>query len=56
MVHESERQTDEPVLVDLVLADDPVAAEEETERMMAVADRLARASRWCWAPARKEGG
>lgn len=43
MVRESERQVDDPVLVDLVLSDDPVAAEEETERMMAaVGDCLAR--------------
>jgi uncharacterized protein (DUF58 family) len=43
MVRESERQTDDPVLVELHLSDDPVVAEEEAERMMsAVADCLAR--------------
>jgi len=35
MVRESERQTDDPVLVELVLPDDPTAAEAEAERMMA---------------------
>jgi hypothetical protein len=35
MVRESERQTDEPVLVELVLPADPAAAEAEAERMMA---------------------
>jgi uncharacterized protein (DUF58 family) len=35
MVRESERQTDEPIVVDLVLSEDPVAAEGEAERMMA---------------------
>jgi len=42
MVRESERQTDDPVLVELTLPDDPVAAEEAAERMMAaVGDCLA---------------
>ena len=35
MVRESERQTDDPVLVELVLPDAPTAAEAEAERMMA---------------------
>ena len=35
MVRESERQTDDPVLVELVLPADPAAAEAEAERMMA---------------------
>jgi uncharacterized protein (DUF2384 family) len=34
MVRESERQADDPVLVELVLPADPVAAEAEAERMM----------------------
>ncbi|HEY4928526.1 MAG TPA: DUF58 domain-containing protein [Acidimicrobiales bacterium] len=43
MVRESERQVDDPVVVDLVLPDDPAAAEEEAERMMAaVGNCLAR--------------
>jgi len=43
MVRESERQTDEPIVVELVLPVDPEAAEVEAERMMAaVADHLAR--------------
>ncbi len=42
MVRESERQTDDPVLVELVLPEDPAAAEAEAERMMAaVGDCLA---------------
>ncbi len=35
MVRESERQTDDPVLVELVLPADPAGAEAEAERMMA---------------------
>jgi hypothetical protein len=35
MVRESERQTDDPVTVELVLPADPEAAEAEAERMMA---------------------
>jgi uncharacterized protein (DUF58 family) len=35
MVRESERQTDDPVLVELDLPTDPAAAETEAERMMA---------------------
>ncbi len=35
MVRESERPTDDPVFVELVLPIDPAAAEAETERMMA---------------------
>jgi uncharacterized protein (DUF58 family) len=35
MVRESERQTDDPVLVELDLPTDPAAAEAEAERMMA---------------------
>jgi uncharacterized protein (DUF2384 family) len=43
MVRESERQTDEPVLVELVLPQEVGAAEEEAERMMAaVSDCLDR--------------
>ena len=43
MVRESERQTDEPIVVELVLSHDPSAAEIEAERMMAaVGDCLAR--------------
>ncbi len=43
MVREYERQTDDPVLVELILPDDPSAAEAEAERMMAaVGDCLAR--------------
>ena len=42
MVRESERQTDDPVLVELVLSEDPATAEIEAERMMAgVSDCLA---------------
>jgi len=42
MVRESERQTDDPVLVELLLSADPATAEIEAERMMAgVADCLA---------------
>ena len=43
MVRESERQTDEPIVVELVLPQDSSAAEIEAERMMAaVGDCLAR--------------
>ena len=43
MVRESERQTDEPIVVELTLPVDPTAAEAEAERMMAaVGDALAR--------------
>ena len=43
MVRESERQTDDPILVELVLSADPADAEEEAERMMsAIADCLVR--------------
>jgi uncharacterized protein (DUF58 family) len=35
MVREKERQTDDPVVVDLTLPPDPVAAEAESERVMA---------------------
>jgi uncharacterized protein (DUF58 family) len=43
MVRESERQTDEPIVVELVLSQDPAAAENEAEHMMAtVGDFLAR--------------
>ena len=35
MVREKERQTDDPVVVDLALPPDPVAAEAESERVMA---------------------
>ena len=43
MVRESERQTDEPIIVELILPLDPTAAESEAERMMAaVGDCLAR--------------
>jgi hypothetical protein len=35
MVREKERQNDDPVVVDLVLPQDPVAAEAESERVMA---------------------
>ncbi len=35
MVRESERQTDDPVTVEVVLPDDPTEAESEAERMMA---------------------
>jgi uncharacterized protein (DUF58 family) len=35
MVREKERQTDEPIVVDLALPPDPVAAEAESERVMA---------------------
>lgn len=43
MVRDYERQTDEPVVVELVLPDDPFAAELEAERMMAaVGDCLVR--------------
>jgi uncharacterized protein (DUF58 family) len=35
MVREKERQTDDPVVVDLVLPPDPAAAEAESERVMA---------------------
>jgi len=43
MVRESERQTDEPIVVELVLPVDPAAAELEAERMMAaVTECLAR--------------
>ncbi len=34
MVRESERQTDDPITVELVLPDDPAQAEAEAERMM----------------------
>ncbi len=43
MVRESERPTDDPVFVELVLPHDAVAAEAEAERVMAgIADCLAR--------------
>lgn len=43
MVRESERQTDEPIVVELILPPDPTVAESEAERMMAaVGDCLAR--------------
>ena len=43
MVRESERPTDDPVFVEMVLPFDPMAAEAEAERVMAgVADCLAR--------------
>jgi hypothetical protein len=35
MVREKERQTDDPIVVDLTLPADPVAAEAESERVMA---------------------
>jgi len=35
MVREKERHTDDPVVVDLTLPPDPVAAEAESERVMA---------------------
>jgi hypothetical protein len=35
MVREKERQTDDPIVVDLVLPSDPLAAEAESEKMMA---------------------
>ncbi len=43
MVREKERQTDDPVVVELVLPADPIAAEAESERVMAaLAHHLAR--------------
>ena len=43
MVRESERPTDDPIYVELVLPTDPAAAEAEAERMMAgVSDALVR--------------
>jgi hypothetical protein len=35
MVRERERQTDDPIVVELVLPTDPLAAEAECERVMA---------------------
>jgi uncharacterized protein (DUF58 family) len=43
MVRETERQRDDPIVIDVVLPDDPTLAEAETERVMgAVTDFLAR--------------
>jgi uncharacterized protein (DUF58 family) len=43
MVRETERQRDDPIVIDVVLPDDPTLAEAETERVMAAAtDFLAR--------------
>jgi Protein of unknown function DUF58 len=39
MVREKERQTDDPIMVDVVLPRDILAAETETERVMAAVDR-----------------
>jgi uncharacterized protein (DUF58 family) len=39
MVREKERQTDDPIVVDVVLPRDVLAAEAETERVMAAVDR-----------------
>jgi hypothetical protein len=36
MVRERERQTDEPVVIEVVLPEDPAAAEAESERVMGV--------------------
>ena len=38
MVREKERQTDDPIVVDVVLPRDVLAAEAETERVMAAVD------------------
>jgi hypothetical protein len=35
MVRETERQRDDPIVIDVVLPDDPARAEAETERVMA---------------------
>ena len=58
MVRESERPTDDPVFVELVLPDDPVAAEAEAERIMAGGRPTASpaASRWCSPPTRRRAG
>ena len=40
MVRESERQTDDPVMVELVLPQDPVAAEEEAHLGVQLRDRV----------------
>ncbi len=39
MVRERERQTDEPVVVEVVLPADPAAAETVSERVMGAVDR-----------------
>jgi predicted nicotinamide N-methyase len=39
MVREKERQTDDPIVVEVVLPRDILAAETETERVMAAVDR-----------------
>ena len=53
MVREKERQTDDPIVVDLTLPADPVAAEAESERVMAaLCQHLARGRPWCSAPSR----
>jgi hypothetical protein len=39
MVRERERQTEDPVVVDVVLPPDPLEAEAESERVMAAVNR-----------------
>ena len=57
MVRETERQTDDPVVVDLVLPADPAAAEAEAERVMAaLADSWCGGGRWCSSPASRAAG
>ena len=53
MVREKEHQTDDPIVVDVVLPPDPPAAETEAERVMSgVTHALLRGRPWCSAPER----